>query len=151
MLWLGAICGIAAVCGVFVREQRPSFRTPQIFLMVALLFAVVLSRIAQGWLGGGLIALTDFGTTAAVFFLIILVVNSIQKLAAVALAMVLCSLFLAGQAIAAYHFGYDAKRFVISQSTSVGDEYIAPADADSDDEDDHQPQLRRPLRMNPIH
>ena len=107
----------------FLREQRPSLRTPQIFLMVALLFAVVLSRIAQGWLGGGLIALTDFGTTAAVFFLIVLVVNSIQKLAAVALAMVLCSLFLAGQAIAAYHFGYDAKRFVIGQSTTDGDEY----------------------------
>ncbi|MGD1094081.1 MAG: O-antigen ligase family protein [Bryobacteraceae bacterium] len=136
MLWLGAMCGAAAVGGLVLREERLSLRTPQIFLMVALLFAVVISRIAQGWFGGGLLAFTNFGTTAAVFFLIVMVVSSIRKLAALALAMVLCSVFLAGQAIAAYHFGYDAKRFVISQAASLGDEVAAPADTNSDDEDD---------------
>jgi len=144
MLWLGVLCGLAAVTGCLLTSKRPSLRTPQILLMPALLAVVVVSRIAQGWLGGALIALQDFGTTAAVFLMIVLVVNSIPRLRAVAFLLVASSIFLAAQAIFGYHFGYSSARFTIDQHIATDDSFNPPPDEDSDPSiPDDRPKLQR--------
>lgn len=142
MLWLGAVCGVGAIAGYLLTDKRPSLRTPQVLLMPTLLAAVVVSRIVQGWMGGALIAFEEFGTTVAVFLSIVLVVNSLNRLRAVAVVLVASSIFLAGQAIVSYQFGYDPERFTMSQS--ISDPSDPPPDEDTDGSiPDDRPRLER--------
>ena len=115
--------------------------------MIALVGAMVISRIAQGWLGGGLIPLAAFGSTIATFFCLVLVVNSFRRLRIVAGVLVFCAVFLSVQALTGYYLGFDTRRFVIGQTTENADDDdagVVPQDDAAQMQEDAQVQVEGP-------
>jgi putative inorganic carbon (HCO3(-)) transporter len=114
MLWVG-ILAMAATAPVLLRGRWFSIPRPQIYLMLALMGAVSLSVAAQGWLGGALLAFEEFGITAAIFFLVVLNVNSLRRFRVLVGLLVFLTLGLVIQVSFAYHYGYMADVLVMEQ------------------------------------
>lgn len=123
--WLGAAGIVASLFGLLVGE-RPTFRAPQIYLMVGFTGAVAWSFVAQGWFGGAVYALGDFAITAAIFFLVVTNVVSLRRLGILAATLVLVLCLVAVQAIVAYHWGYQEKLFVYGRSIAPATEEQQP-------------------------
>ena len=120
MLWLGLAAGFAAAVKYLLRG-RFGFQSRQVLLVAALTCMIVISRLATGWIGGAVAALEDFGMTAALFLCIVITVDSVRRLRIVAVSIVLALLVILTQAFAAYHFGYQAETFIITQSVDQPD------------------------------
>lgn len=114
IFWVGS-GGLAVSVLELILKPRLPFRARQFYLMPAFIGAVALSVAAQGWWGGGLKAIESFGPSATVFFLIILNVNSMRRLRAACVLVVLLSLVLAIHGTVAYHFGYMADVLIVQQ------------------------------------
>src|SRR5579864_1964657 len=114
MLCVGSLA-MAATAPVLLRGSWFGLPSPQIYLMLALMGAVFLSVAAQGWLGGALLAFEEFGITAAIFFLVVLNVNSLRRFRVLVGLLVFLTLGLVIQVSLAYHYGYMADVFVLEQ------------------------------------
>ncbi|HXB75635.1 MAG TPA: O-antigen ligase family protein [Candidatus Acidoferrales bacterium] len=133
MLWLGLAAGLAAGCKYLLRG-RWGFKSRDVLLVTTFTVMIVVSRIATGWLGGAWLAFEDFGLTAAVFFCIVITVDSIRRLRILAVSIVLALLVIVAQSFAAYHYGYQAEVFVLNQGVD------SQNDAPVDDQDQSKPQ-----------
>lgn len=133
--YLVGLAGLVVCALWLIRSQPAPLRTWQLWLLVAFTIALGLSRmIADRWLGAPLMALQRFGPSLAMFVLTVCAVDSIRKLSRVAAAMVLLSLLLVGQGVAAYHTGYRADLFLLDPATR-------DASADDSDDDDEGGRL----------
>jgi O-antigen ligase len=80
-------------------------RTPTNALVFAFWLAMPFSNIANFWFGGVTYAFIEIAKVAIVYFLIVLTVDSWRKLKIFLWLLILCSTFLAGQAIVQFHTG----------------------------------------------
>src|SRR5438132_1798100 len=127
MVILGSVALAAAVMDV-LSTGRTAERKLHFVLMLALLACIGLSKVANGWAGGAVAALSDFSTSALLFLLTVLNVTSIPRLRITLATIVLSTLIISVAGIAAYHYGFMADRLVLRQQ--VGEEGdCQPADA----------------------
>jgi hypothetical protein len=99
---------------------RTAARKLHFVLMLALLACIAISKIANGWTGGAAAALSDFSPSALLFLLTVLNVTSIPRLRLTLATIVLSTLIISVEGIAAYHYGFMADRLVLRQQ--IGEE-----------------------------
>ena len=112
MFWLGVGGAVTSLLNV-LSGKRPTLRAPQLYLMAGLTVMISLSIAFTGWLGGAVQAFGNFSTTAIVFFLLVLNVNSMSRLRIVGATLVLLTIFVAGQGVVAYHWGFQEEKFIL--------------------------------------
>jgi putative inorganic carbon (HCO3(-)) transporter len=120
MLVLGVICGVAVVWDTLA-GATDWLRAPQTWLMAAFVAWLGISVALTGWIGGALFAWSDFSTTALVFLFMAVTITSLKRLKIIAIAIVLCTLVLAIQGIAAYHLGYRDDALIVSENVGGDD------------------------------
>src|SRR5262249_55177670 len=98
--------------GLVVRRE-PLQRLQLWFLSIFVGMLGISLMIAEHWPGAPIAATTRFGPAFTMFILALFSVTSIRRLKIAVAAMIFCSLCLAAQGIAAYHFGYDTDRFLL--------------------------------------
>lgn len=76
-------------------SARKRFAEPQYALLVAFLLVIMLSQVANGWSGGALQQLSQFGPTVAAFVILANVTNTQKRVIIVMATFVLCSAVLA--------------------------------------------------------
>jgi hypothetical protein len=119
MVIVGSLALAAAVMHA-LSTGRSAARNPHFMLMLALLACIALSQIANGWVGGAVVALSDFSISALTFLLTVLNVTSIPRLRVTLATLVLSTLIISVAGIAAYHYGFMVDRLVLRQQ--VGEE-----------------------------
>jgi len=87
-------------------------------ILFGLICSIALSLITNGWIGGGLRAVTDFAPSALLFILTVLNVTSQAKLRATCIVIVVSILLAAAGSVAGYHFGFLGHRLLLSQSVA---------------------------------
>ncbi len=116
MLFLGLVALLFALFRIVTRGSYPFPKTPLV-LMAGLVAGVVLSRASHGWLGGALAALSDFLINTAVFFLVILNVNTLRRFKILAGLLIFLSLVLVTEGLAALHFDFMSDFFILVEGT----------------------------------
>jgi putative inorganic carbon (HCO3(-)) transporter len=117
------VVSILAILGAglgLLTGRGPTFRAPQIPLLVAFFAWAAVSLLATGSASGTAFErLTDFAKSSGVaFLLVVLNVDSIRRVKIVAATFALMALFEAGQGVLAYHSGIGADRFLIGTPLS---------------------------------
>jgi hypothetical protein len=162
--WVGAAALAAALASVLVRRGT---LVANVQLWVLIAFAAVSGvslMIAENWLGAPLATLQRFGPSLTIFVLAVCNVTSLARLRVAAICIIVLTLALMLQGAAAYHFGYNARMFLLDQSrridetgVSTADEQVepdafdrAPDDSLVDDDDDapDEPRIRGLGTMN---
>jgi putative inorganic carbon (HCO3(-)) transporter len=111
------ILGPAMLTSVTVFIMRRSgLQSPQCFLMVGFWFAVVMSLLVRFWLRASFTAFIDFGLVVCIYFLVSLNAFSLKRITIFCRVIVFCALFMAVQAIVAYHTGYLADKLTYQQT-----------------------------------
>lgn len=125
-----AIAALPAAFFSFVIAPRKTLaRIPHVYLLAAFLIVVTASPIiAQGWFGGGWLALDQFFTSIAILVLIVFNVRSVRRLAVTAALIALLSLALVAQAALAVHTGYRAEALTITQTVAPAGEFSPEPD-----------------------
>jgi putative inorganic carbon (HCO3(-)) transporter len=140
MLWLG-LSGLIASLFSLMTGQRPTFRAKQIPLMAALMAIVAVSQVLQGWFGGALLAVQEFGITTTVFLLVVFNVTSLRRLRIVGVLLAVLSCAVVAPGVLAYHYGYSPERYLFKQRLDAPPGF----DAEATDAEvlDGQPVLNR--------
>jgi len=84
---------IAVLCWLFSRQKN--FAAPQYVLLPAFLLVMMFSEIMNGWLGGTVAELTEFGPIVAAFVLLANATTTIRRVNIVMSVFVLCAAVLA--------------------------------------------------------
>jgi hypothetical protein len=114
-------------------KRSAQITTIQLWFLLAFTLTSVISRmIGEAWLGAVVPAMTRFGPSLAMFVITLCSVNSLRKLRAASACIVLLSLMLVLQGIAAYHFGYKANMFLFDPTSRS--EYTESVASDDDEE-----------------
>lgn len=90
------------------------FWAPQYYLMAAFMGAVALSRVAQGWIGGAILAVLDFSVPFAIFYCVALSITSMRRQNILAGFVIISFLGLAVQSLIG--FADNSERFFTRQS-----------------------------------
>lgn len=114
MLWLGSLTGVIVLVERLMKRQ-PLPALPQFWLVGLFVLAVSLSRLAQGWVGGAIYSLVELAAPIGVFYLVSISVNTLGRLNALVVALIVCSIALALQALIGYESGSES--FFIRQNT----------------------------------
>lgn len=99
----------ALMSGVF---HRFSFAAPQMFLLAGFTGALSLSLVAQGWLGGGVKALEEFGPALASFLMVAVAANTMRRQKILGGTLLVIAAYLTLQGALAYHYGYREEQFI---------------------------------------
>jgi len=81
-------------------------RVPQLKAAIGFLLAISVSLLARAWFGGALDVFVTFGKVIIFYFLIILLVKTVDDLNLLIWAFLMCALWLAVHAIMQHHLGY---------------------------------------------
>jgi putative inorganic carbon (hco3(-)) transporter len=109
------------VCFFSIPISRFTFRAKQLPVAIAFaLWTAVSLVLALRWFGGALQALNEFGITLIAFFLAVFSVNSERRLRIALVLLVVLSLFLVFQSVAALQFGHFRELLVMEQKTDLG-------------------------------
>jgi hypothetical protein len=104
----------------------------QVLMLAGFTVTMMVSLIlADHWFGGAFEVVQDFGVAITMFLLVIWNVDTLKKAKVVIVMMIVLSVGLAVQGIAAFHFGYKADQLIMTQ------------DVDDDNPGDDAPQLAR--------
>jgi putative inorganic carbon (hco3(-)) transporter len=106
-----------------VIKRRHLFYSPQTYLLLGFTVALALSKIANGWVGGAIVAWKIFLPCVGVFFFIVANVTTARRLKILALAIVGSSLVVVVEALCGYYFGFHGDTFVLTQGLFVHDEF----------------------------
>jgi O-antigen ligase len=123
---------MAYLAGITALASLPSMATysywktsVQTYLLVAFIFAIALSQLAHGWLGGVIEGWRMFLPSAAVFFFIVVNVTTIRRLKIVTLAAVASCSVVAVEALCGYYAGFRGEMFIFHNNIySPQDEVI---------------------------
>ena len=128
--WLGmAGLGFSALWLAFKRDAP--VRTLQLWFLLAFTLVLAVSRVVgEQWFGSLVPTMNTFGPSVAMFVLTLCGVDSLKKLRITAVTLVLLTLALVGQGVAAYHFGYKANMFILDPLNK--DQNVVPLANDSD-------------------
>jgi len=115
--WVGLAGLLFSALWLMFKRATP-LSMAQLWFLVAFTLTLAVSRVlADRWLGAVVPTLTQFGPSVAMFVLTLCTVDSMRKLRIAAGLMVLLSLTLVLQGIAAYHFGYRTDMFLFDPVT----------------------------------
>jgi len=104
---VASVAAIGATLFSLFLGRGPTSRSPQPYLtLLFLAWAVCSFVLATRWLGGVPSVLERLQAPVLIFFLAFLNVDTASRFRATAATLGLLALFLVGQSIAAYHFGY---------------------------------------------
>jgi len=142
--WIG-IGGLAvSVVPVFVRRGEP-LRSIQVYVLLSFYAVLVLSwMMADHMVGVVPEAIKQFAPSVAMFLVTLCSVNSLRKLNIVTRLVVFFSLVVFAQGVAAYHFGFNEKMFLLdpakredpAKDLAIGDEpFIGESDQPADEDD----------------
>src|SRR6185312_4064091 len=121
---------LAATLGSVVAGRGPSLRSPQLYLVVAFVaWAGFSVFMAQRWLGGAVTALESLATSAFLFLLITVNVDSLPRLRWTQRLLVLMTLYLVIQGAAAFFLRIQEERFVVTQKSLDEDVTVDEEDA----------------------
>jgi putative inorganic carbon (HCO3(-)) transporter len=84
---------VAMLCWLFSRHKN--FTAPQYMLLPAFLLVMMFSEIMNGWIGGTLVELTEFGPIVIAFVLLANATNTTHRVRIVMSTFVLCATVLA--------------------------------------------------------
>jgi O-antigen ligase len=90
----------------------------QTYLLVGFTFAIALSEVAHGWLGGVVEGWRIFLPSAAVFFFLVVNVTTIRRLKIATLAAVASCLVVTVEALCGYYTGFHGDMFVLLTNIS---------------------------------
>lgn len=110
---------MAAAVVFWLLSSRKSFDAPQYLLLLAFLGALMLSRIASGWLGGALLVLERFGLVVLAFVLLANAVNTRRRVIATMAVFSLCAFVLALHGIDQSRTGIGWTGVPLSQGTRI--------------------------------
>jgi putative inorganic carbon (hco3(-)) transporter len=119
-LWIGLF---ALVTVFFKRLARTTLPMPlQLQCLLAFVATIAVSAVVvDHWFGGALIALEDFAPSLLMFVLALWNIESFRHLRIICTVVVLLSLALSIQGIAAYHFGYKTDRLLFAETVDPDD------------------------------
>ena len=86
--------------------RKAAVSSPQWYLVLGLWFAVVFSRLSNGWLGTSFVAFLYFMIMVAAFFLVSMNAFTVTRVRIVIAVQAACAVVMAFQSILAYHTGY---------------------------------------------
>jgi O-antigen ligase len=132
------LLGLAAAAGgvwASLRGRGPTFRGPQIYLVPLFAAWAVFTVMAQGWLGGALPAAEELSGTILIFLAVTLAVTSLTRVRILAGTMVVLTVVVVGQGVAALFWGYHRDLFVMEEEVVADpsrEEEPAPAATDAE-------------------
>lgn len=103
MMCLIVSCAFAVMVRLFM-GRMPTFRSPLIYLTMALLLVAMISLVLTGYLGGVISVLVHLGVSVGYFFFVAFIVTTPRHLRIIAILLVLVSLVMVGQGVAALYF-----------------------------------------------
>ncbi|MBV8206220.1 MAG: O-antigen ligase family protein [Acidobacteria bacterium] len=104
MLVLGVLCLLVSVPTLLASDTAK--KSPQGILMLVFLAVVALSEIFSGWWGGLNEVYTHVAPSVICVFLILANVDTLFRIRATMITLLVCSAVLVGQGIAGYYTGY---------------------------------------------
>ena len=116
--WVGTAGLAAAIASHLWRKQGP---VTNIQLWLLLLFTAVMGlslAIAEEWLGAPITALQRFGPSLTMFVLAMCTVTSLARLRIAVGCVIALTIVLMLQGAAAYHFGFNARLFLLDRTAS---------------------------------
>lgn len=132
MLVLG-VAAVAAGAWATARGRGPTLRAPQLYLVPAFALWAVFTVMAQGWLGGAMEAAEELSGSVLVFLAVCLAVTTLRRLRIIAALMVVLSMFVVTQGVAALRWDYKRDVFLVQEGVDEDaagrDEWDAPAPA----------------------
>jgi len=102
MLWLAAITTFLSLANA---SDFP-FRMVQPWIMLGFMGSIVMSHVANGWFGGGVMSAQDFSLSVFMFYLLLATAHNIARIRILAACMVLCGLLMCIRGAVSYHLGY---------------------------------------------
>jgi putative inorganic carbon (hco3(-)) transporter len=111
MLILSVIGMVTALFTFLI--DRTAWQSSQVVLLTAFIFALMLSRALNGWLGGAPVAFLTFMPAAACFYLTIGAVNSIGKIKFTVVCLLFVALYFVTMGALAYHGYIQDDRFLV--------------------------------------
>jgi hypothetical protein len=128
--WIGL--GGLAVSFILVLTRRGApLRSIQLYLLLGFFGILMISWvIADRWLGAIPEAVRQFAPSLTMFVMTICCVDSLRKLKWASNLVVMLSLVILAQGIAAYHFGINGKTFLFDVNART--EYATDADSEDD-------------------
>src|SRR5690606_24434183 len=118
----------ALALGAVLRTGEMAIRGRHVLILGGLVVSVVMSQVAQGWLGGASLAFTDFMPSVLLFLTTVMVVTTMSRLKATCTLIVLCMVALSVAGIAAYHWGFMVQDLVIREGSSSAVDHLAVYD-----------------------
>ena len=116
VLWLAVLAMVASAFSLATKNFSV-LRARQMYLLVGLILAILLSEFAQGWLGGAMFSMGKFLPAAAVFFLISINVMQWKHLRIVVVSVIACATILILQGLWAYvHYNGAESLFIFRQN-----------------------------------
>ena len=110
LLYLAGITFLFSLPGILANiYSRSSIQT---FLLLGFVFAIALSEMANGWIGGILASWREFLPSAAVFFFIVANVTTVRRLKILTLVSVATCLVVVVEAFCGYYGGFRGDLFV---------------------------------------
>ncbi|HJT97411.1 MAG TPA: O-antigen ligase family protein [Rhodanobacteraceae bacterium] len=136
-LLLLSLAVFAAAAFTGIRSGRIAAAPRHLVLFGAFVVVLGISRAVNGWTGGAIVALTDFGPTAVLFATTLLLVTTTQRLKITGALIAGCMTLLAIAGIAAVHTGFMADQLLVHEGVEIDDHFqAADSSADDDDEDE---------------
>jgi hypothetical protein len=135
--WIGS-AGLLVASASFVARKGRGLATLQLAGLAAFVIATCASlMLADRWLGAPVLVIQRFGPSIAMFVLATAGVGSLRRFRLASNCIVALTLILAIQALAAYHFGYNSRLFLLDPAAR-GEEppAIAGESANRADDDD---------------
>ena len=104
MVWLAVAAALACLAQVPFhlspwRSPEAQWRSPEVYLMLGLTMAVLVSLVVNGLGGGAIRSLREFLASGVVFFLVLAAVDSVRKMRVLAFAMVIAAICLLSQSL----------------------------------------------------
>ena len=136
LLWVAAFG--SALLRAATRSELAGKGT-HFYLLGGLMVVIMLSQIAQGWLGGAIGSFAHFSTSAGLFVLICMNVTTMRRLELTGQAVLASITVVAAMSVFAYHTGWKAEELVLAQGAGgfgalevfTTGETIIPAQDDS--------------------
>jgi O-antigen ligase len=120
--YLAALTALASIPNILDYSSLRS--SVQTYLMLALIAAIGLSQVMNGWLGGIVYAWSRFLPSAAVYFFIVANVTTIRKLKIVTLATVATCIGVATESLIGYYWGFQSDTFVFKQNLTDAQDQV---------------------------
>jgi putative inorganic carbon (HCO3(-)) transporter len=120
--WLGVL-GLVVSVFTLALTGKLTVRSLPVALVAGLVLSMMLSVVwADRWLGAPVHVIKEFGPVLTLFLLAFWNVNSLKRLHITGATLLLLAMLLAGQGVAAYHFGYMQDKFLLSQTGDADDD-----------------------------